>query len=339
MAALLLTRRFEAAAFLPTRVVQLPYCRDCVSESVLFHQRKEHSTPIWTESDLIGMVQTHGSLRVLYESERVIAIEKPHGISHHGSPEFGPGILTYFRHLQTIGDEDLLRTPYTGRVYGVHRLDKVTSGILIFAKDAGTARALGQCFRDKSVVKYYIALSAKKPRKKKQGWVKGDMTRGRRGTWMLKKTVIDPAVTRFFTAGLGGLEKSELDSSDNKIAGVEPRTLLLFRPYTGRTHQLRVAAKSLGLPVLGDPYYGDGTNAAKNLNPQHKCRTYLHAAAIHLQLGEGNKKEDISIWSPPPFDHLWEENGGFTALLVNTMRKQCDCKQLLDNVLDTYIDV
>lgn len=280
---------------------------------------------LWDDEVMKGMVQTFGAVRVLYESERIIAIRKPHGISHHGSLQSIPGIMSYFRHLQALGDKGLLCTSYRGRIYGVHRLDKATSGILIFAKDPITARELIQCFRNKSIVKYYVALSSKKPRKKKQGWVKGDMTRGRRGTWMLKKAMSDPAVTRFYTAGLGGLKRKESVDSGNGHVGVIPRTLLLFRPYTGRTHQLRVAAKSLGLPIIGDSYYGGGTNDIAQTK-ESKLRTFLHSAALHIQL----RDETITIWDPPPFEHLWENNCDFSDCVIAIMRKHCACEQILD---------
>ena len=148
------------------------------------------------------------ALPVLYESERVIAINsKPHGIPHHDDADSKtPGILTVFRHLQSLdAAQSANAIDYKGRVYGVHRLDRVTSGILLLAKDKETAGMLTRKFRQKDVTKYYFAISSKKPKKQKQGWVKGDMAKGRRGAWMLEKSMKDPAITRFFTAGLGTL--------------------------------------------------------------------------------------------------------------------------------------
>eukprot|EP01083_Nonionella_stella_P242396 845543_1 len=77
------------------------------------------------------------------------------------------GILSIVRQQQKEG-----KISYEGRIYGVHRLDKVTSGILLLAKSSEIAKLLSEAFRDKTVTKYYIALSNKKPKKKKQGWVK-----------------------------------------------------------------------------------------------------------------------------------------------------------------------
>jgi len=248
---------------------------------------------------------------ILYESETVLAINKPYGIPHHDDLDSGmPGILSLIRHLQMLDDNNANAIKYKGRIYGVHRLDKATSGILLLAKDKETASALSSYFRKKDIIKYYVGISTKKAKKAKQGWVKGDMIKGRRGSWLLQNTRNDPAITRFFTAGLGGLAKDLVD--DICLPGGSiPRTVILFRPHTGRTHQLRVAAKSVGLPLMFDPYYADGTNVMRN----EKCselnsfswstveRTYLHATAIHLNLKD---EEEITIWCPPPFGSLWK---------------------------------
>ena len=76
------------------------------------------------------------ALPILYESERVIAINKPHGIPHHDDGDSKtPGILTIFRHLQSLdAAQSANAIDYKGRVYGVHRLDRVTSGILLLAR-------------------------------------------------------------------------------------------------------------------------------------------------------------------------------------------------------------
>jgi len=130
-------------------------------------------------------------------------------------------------------------------------------------------------------------------------------------------------VTRFYTAGLGGLKKKESKPAEKVNY---PRTQMLFRPYTGRTHQIRVAAKSLGLPILGDSYYGDGSNDdSLTTKGTSQLRTYLHAVALHIQLGE----ENVSILCPPPFQHFWEEDT-FSDLFFELLRKHCDCDQILD---------
>lgn len=136
----------------------------------------------------------------------------------------------------------------------VHRLDKVTSGLLLLARNAPAAAALGQLFQMRQIQKYYLALGGANA-VKKQGLIKGDMEKSRRGSWRLTRRCDNPAVTRFFSQGI--------------VPGLR---LYLLKPLTGKTHQLRVALKSLGVPILGDRLYG-GAPAD---------RVYLHAWQLHF---------------------------------------------------------
>jgi tRNA pseudouridine32 synthase/23S rRNA pseudouridine746 synthase len=147
-------------------------------------------------------------------------------------------------------------------LYPVHRLDTMTSGILLFARNHHTAQELTSLFRNRSIEKYYIALAPGAP-KKKQGMVKGDLKKGRNGQWILSQSLENPSLTRFVSRGLGnGLR------------------LYLLKPFTGRTHQLRVVMKSLSVPILGDPIYGNTKKHSINFD-----RGYLHAFAIRFNLG------------------------------------------------------
>ncbi|WP_027857066.1 TIGR01621 family pseudouridine synthase [Marinobacterium jannaschii] len=139
----------------------------------------------------------------------------------------------------------------------VHRLDKVTSGLLLFAKRPEVAAVLADQFREHRIEKYYIALSDRKPRKK-QGTISGDMVKSRRSSWRLTQTRVRPAVTQFFSC-----------------AAAPGTRLYLLHPLTGKTHQLRVALKSIGAPILGDPLYGEQGS---------EDRTYLHAYSLGFQL-------------------------------------------------------
>lgn len=144
-------------------------------------------------------------------------------------------------------------------VFPVHRLDKDTSGLILLPTDRDRARKLAAQFRDRQVEKYYIALSDKPPRKK-QGLVQGDMVRSRRGAWMLARSMERPARTRFTSVSAGpGLR------------------LFVLKPFTGRTHQLRVALKSLGSPILGDRLYHPHVQDWPD-------RMYLHAHTLLFSL-------------------------------------------------------
>ncbi|MCB1174974.1 MAG: hypothetical protein KDK39_15485, partial [Leptospiraceae bacterium] len=156
---------------------------------------------------------------------------------------------------------------WPGRLFPVHRLDKVTSGILLFARGRAAATELANHFRYNRVEKVYIALSNRSPQKK-QGRVTGDMQKGRRGAWILNRSQNNPAVTLFKSAAIPG-----------RMSGLR---LYVIRPKTGKTHQIRVAMKSLSAPILGDPLYGNFALA------REWDRTYLHAAAVQFELDGRN---------------------------------------------------
>lgn len=145
-------------------------------------------------------------------------------------------------------------------LFPVHRLDKVTSGILVMAKTAAANQALVKQFKDREVEKYYLAISSKKP-KKKQGLIKGDMEAARRGAWKLLPTQTNPAITQIFSGALG-----------------EGKRLFIVKPHSGKTHQIRVALKSVGAPIMGDALYADAATCV-NID-----RVYLHAYSLAFRL-------------------------------------------------------
>jgi tRNA pseudouridine32 synthase/23S rRNA pseudouridine746 synthase len=146
---------------------------------------------------------------------------------------------------------------------------------MFFAKEPEVAKELMAAFRARKVSKYYVALSSRRP-SKKEGSVKGDMRRGRRGGWMLERTQDNPAVTRFASAGV-------------PAAAAPGLRAFLLKPDTGKTHQLRVALKSLGSPVLGDQRYANKGEA------EGEERAYLHCAALRVVLGG----KAVQVVSPP----------------------------------------
>ena len=193
-------------------------------------------------------------LQIITETNDWLAINKPAGIGMHSEESAGLVVLASAQLNQPL--------------WPVHRLDKVTSGILLLAKNKTAAARLSALFAEHKVQKYYLARSAQKP-KKKQGWIKGDMAKSRNGSWKLLRSQNNPAITRFL-------------SSFNPELNCR---LFLLMPKTGRTHQLRVAMKSLSSPIDGDQRYA-GNDAD---------RTYLHAYAIRF---EDNGKTNALLCPP-----------------------------------------
>ena len=178
-------------------------------------------------------------IKILFEHDDFLVCEKPAGQAFHteDSAPLNQGFVSELR-KQLASDS----------LFPVHRLDKVTSGVMLFAKTPEANSTLSQLFQDKLVEKVYLAVSQKKP-KKKQGLISGDMKKVRAGSYKLCHTHENPAITRFYAARL------------SQGWG------FWLMPKTGKTHQLRVACKSLGSPILGDERYGGGVAA----------RCYLHA--------------------------------------------------------------
>jgi len=185
--------------------------------------------------------------RLIFEHPDFIIIDKPAGLSFHS--EEGPGAVARMEAALHV------------KLYSVHRLDKMTSGLLLLAKSAEAAANFTARFEARQIEKYYLAVTLRKP-KKKQGWVKGDMAASRRGSYKLLLTCNAPAVTQFVSSALRPNER-----------------LFLVKPHTGKTHQIRVALKSLGAPIAGDERYADATEARR------EDRGYLHAYALRFEYG------------------------------------------------------
>lgn len=179
-------------------------------------------------------------IRILHKHADFLVVHKPHGMSFHAESES----IGFIESLYTI-------TSYK-ELFPVHRLDKMTSGLCVVALNKSAAQAFGRLFEERRVSKLYVAISDKKP-KKKQGLIKGGMSPSRRGQWKLTQTDVNVAETRFYSSSIS-----------------PGKRLYFLEPKTGKTHQLRVAMKSIGAPILGDTRYGGSESD----------RGYLHACYL-----------------------------------------------------------
>ena len=184
-------------------------------------------------------------LEILFENDHFILINKPAGLSFHS--EDGAGLVVIA--AKQLGCD----------LFSVHRLDKMTSGLILLAKSSEDAHTLTTLFEKREIEKFYLGLSIRKP-KKKQGWIKADMGVSRRGSYKLLATMENPAVTQFVSTALRTHER-----------------LYLIKPHTGKTHQIRVALKSIGAPIAGDIRYANAVDA------RTEDRGYLHAYALRFE--------------------------------------------------------
>jgi tRNA pseudouridine32 synthase/23S rRNA pseudouridine746 synthase len=209
--------------------------------------------------------------RVLFIDSEALVIDKPAGLAVHPGPRTKASLEDHLRDLRF----GFRRPPAP-----VHRLDRDTSGCLLLARHPKAHRRFQQAFEEGRVEKIYAAVLDGVPADD-EGTI--DMALGKVSTreegWrMVPDAGGKSALTRW-----------------RKVAEARGRALLLFFPKTGRTHQIRVhAASGLGIPILGDPVYGNGGPL-----------TFLHARALRL---EREGKEPIAAEAPLPLPFL---NAGF----------------------------
>jgi len=192
--------------------------------------------------------------KIIAEHPDFIVVDKNPGLNFHDEGDIGSGLFSQIKSLiSESSDTQQQSLNSETELYPVHRLDKMTSGLVIFAKTLACAQAFGQLFESHGVEKYYLAIADKKPNKK-QGLIKGDMAKSRRGMFKLLRSMSNPAITQFFSFSIPDKQR-----------------LYLLKPHSGKTHQLRVALASIGAPIVGDPLYYSQSDAD---------RGYLHAYAL-----------------------------------------------------------
>ncbi len=192
------------------------------------------------------------AINIIDHQEDFLVVNKPANINFHDEENLGSGFYSQVKNF-VVNQLDI------NEIFPVHRLDKMTSGLMIFAKNINSARAFQLLFEQHQIQKFYLAIADGKP-KKKQGLIKGDMEKSRRGMWKLMRTMNNPAISQFQSYNIA-----------------PKRRLYLIKPHSGKTHQIRVALNSVGVPILGDPLYNSNSDTD---------RGYLHAFALQFNLNE-----------------------------------------------------
>jgi 23S rRNA pseudouridine1911/1915/1917 synthase len=191
-------------------------------------------------------------LRIAYEDEHLLVVDKPAGVVVHPSAGHGAGTLVHGLLGRAItGGEEPQRPGI------VHRLDRDTSGLLVVARSDDAHRRLQRLLRRRAIEREYLALVRGRPRSRR-GRIEAAIGRDRRDPTRVSLDTATPreAVTTF------------------ELAELLPRhALLRVRLETGRTHQIRVHLAAIDLPVAGDLVYG----VAGDLGLE---RQFLHAARL-----------------------------------------------------------
>jgi 23S rRNA pseudouridine1911/1915/1917 synthase len=211
-------------------------------------------------------------LPVIYEDDDVVVINKPAGILTHakGCINTEATVATFLS--SKITDKDL-----TGNRAGiVHRLDRVTSGVIIGAKNSKAQAWLQKQFSQRKTKKNYLAIVEGEPKE--------------------LEVVIDvpiernPSRPQTFRAGQGGKSaQTRYKVIKTVVKGNKSYSLLELTPVTGRTHQIRVHLKYIGHPIVGDWVYGHESD-----------NMFLHAKSLEVTLPD-KSRQIFSAPTPPAF--------------------------------------
>ena len=210
---------------------------------------------------------------VLFEDEALIAIDKPPGLPSQPTVDAArPSLVSAVK--KYLGP---------GAYLGVHqRLDRDTSGIVLFAKDARANPGLARAFAERGVVKVYVALTCRGRVDHEEPW---------QAASRLSPTEGKPPRVRVVASG--GLPAT---TQFRVLKRLQEAWLVEARPLTGRKHQIRVHLAADGLAILGDALYGGAAQVAGARVP----RTMLHAA--RLELAHPLTGQRLLIESPMPAD-------------------------------------
>ena len=201
-------------------------------------------------------------IEILFENEDILAVNKPEGLA--AIPE---------RQGQTGSLFDLLCTERGEKLFIVHRIDKDTSGLIVFAKNAEAHRRLSLQFEKRLVRKVYLALV--------------------HGVVAAEQGVIDKPLGRHGSGRVGiNPQRGRSSVTEYLVLRRGPaHTLLEAYPKTGRRHQIRVHLYSIGHPIVGDRLYGD--LAIQRDYP----RMMLHAQKLMIRL---LNDEMLTVEAPIP---------------------------------------
>jgi 23S rRNA pseudouridine1911/1915/1917 synthase len=218
-----------------------------------------------------GLVAEDVPLRIAWEDEHLLVVDKPAGVVVHPAPGHARGTLVHGLVVHDVagGEED--------RPGIVHRLDRDTSGLMVVARSEEVHTLLSALVRRRELERHYLALVVGRPQSR-SGRIEAPIGRDRRDPFKHSLDTDSPreAITHF------------------EVRELLPRHALLdVRLETGRTHQIRVHLAAIDLPVAGDSVYG----RPRELGLE---RQFLHAARLaftHPVSGEG-----VDVESPLPPD-------------------------------------
>ena len=219
-------------------------------------------------------VSSRRQFKIAYEDENILAAEKPFGLLTHGDKtekkrHLANQVISY---LTEKGEYN----PRTERIFTpapANRLDRNTTGLVLFGKNSESLRELNRMIREKGYVsKYYITI------------VKGNM----RKPLILKDKMEKDSATNTVKVKSADEESGKLmETIARPIAAVPGYTLLEVELITGRTHQIRAQLAKAGYPIIGDAKYGS-QNVNRMIETKYGLSTqFLHAYKLYFENGSG----------------------------------------------------
>jgi len=215
-------------------------------------------------------------LRVAYEDENLLVVDKPAGVVVHPAPGHSSGTLVHGLVGVSGGGEDDRRGI-------VHRLDRDTSGLLVVARTDEAYERLGELVRSRALEREYSAPVRGRPRSRR-GTIDAPVGRDRKDPLRRSLDTDAPreAITHF-----------------EVVEVMRAHALLRVRLETGRTHQIRVHLGAIELPVSGDAQYGVSGDLGLR-------RQFLHAARLAFDHPFTGERLDVSSPLPPELEQALE---------------------------------
>jgi RluA family pseudouridine synthase len=207
-----------------------------------------------------------GAEAIVYQDQDLLAVSKPSGIASQRTPYQLKGTLEYWV-AEEFGRQGV-REP----VRVIHRLDRGTSGVMLFPKHRQAAAYLSDLFKQGTIRKRYLALVTGVPSAH---------------AWEENGPIGKQASSRYAVMSEGRAARTLLRC----LATADGQTLIEARPLTGRTHQIRVHLAAAGLPIVGDTTYG-GAAASRLL---------LHCSGLEFV---GRDGRPLHLVSPPTADFV-----------------------------------
>lgn len=215
--------------------------------------------------------------RILHDDDNYLVIDKPSGIAVHGGSGVNYGAIEIMRQMTELPHLEL-----------AHRIDRDTSGCLLFAKNRKALRWAHEAFREGQVRKRYITYVD--------------------GAWPAKTTKVQLPLLRFTTrtgerrvrvATEGKASRSQIQV----LANANGYSQLAVFPHTGRTHQIRVHCQATGHTVVGDEKYGSDQQLElwRHVGANRLC---LHAQRLRVHLGD--LALDVQAPVPKEMTAIWE---------------------------------